>query len=52
MKKISSFFISVVLHHYCRSHNNKDAKIRSMYSKLVLFNPYDAGEGKKRPHNL
>ncbi len=37
MKKISSFYISIVFHHFCRQHNNKDAKIQNMFSKLILF---------------
>ncbi len=37
MRKIVSFYILIILHHFCRSHNNKDDKIRSMYSKLILF---------------
>lgn len=37
MKKICSFYISIVLHHFCRTHNNKDVKIRTMYSKLILL---------------
>lgn len=37
IKKISSFYIYTVFHHFCRQHNNKDIKIRNMYSKLILF---------------
>jgi hypothetical protein len=37
MKKISSFYITTLLHHFCRQYNNKDARIRNMYSKLILF---------------
>ncbi len=37
MKKICSLYISVVIHHFCRTQNNKDDKVRSLYSKLILF---------------
>jgi len=37
MKKISKQYISAVLKHFCRQHNNKDTKIRKLYSKLILF---------------
>jgi hypothetical protein len=37
MMKICSTYISVVFHHFCKQQNNKDAKIRRLYSKLILF---------------
>lgn len=37
IKKIAALFITTVIHHKCRLNNNKDSKIRSMYSKLILF---------------
>jgi hypothetical protein len=37
IKKITSFYITTVFHHFCRQHNNKDAKFRNLYSKLILF---------------
>ncbi len=37
MKKICSLYISIVIHHFWRTQNNKGDKVRSLYSKLILF---------------
>jgi len=37
IRQIARKFLTVTLHHLCKKNNNKDNKVRSLYSKLILF---------------
>ena len=35
--KIASLLLTILMHHHCKIINNKETKVRQMYSKLILF---------------